>query len=225
MLRELAHFARHAPGALRLKSKLPQEELYQTLMDRMDAAGFAAQRAALVGDLRGQVLEVGSGTGAMFAHYPREVQVTAIEPDTTFSKLSHDRARDAAAMIEIIEASGEALPFPDAHFDAVVLALVLCSVPSQAEVLTAIRRVMKPGARLRLIEHVRSPRRVAGWLMDRVDGVWLKLNAQGCHLNRDPVPAITDAGFTIEHIESFQVFSAGIPAFPMRRIEATAPAA
>jgi SAM-dependent methyltransferase len=223
MFREIAHFVRHAPGVLWLQAKLPQEQLYQTLMDRMDTAGLAAQRAAIVGDLRGEILEVGSGTGSMFPQYHREARVTAIEPDAGFSKLSHERARAAAATINVIDGTGEQLPFPDARFDAVVLALLLCSVKSVRSVLDEVRRVMKPGAKLRLIEHVRSPARVAGWLMDRVDGVWLKLNAQGCHLNRDPLPAIAEAGFTIDRIEPFKVYSAGLPAFPMRKIEATAP--
>jgi len=103
-----------------------------------------------------------------------------------------------------------------------VLALVLCSVPSPAAVLAEVRRVLRPGGQLRLLEHVRSERPVAGWLMDRVDGAWLRLNAQGCHLNRDPRPALADAGFRVEHDDGVQVFSAGLPAFPMRVIRAIA---
>jgi hypothetical protein len=56
--------------------------------------------------------------------------------------------------------------------------------------------------------------------MDRLDAAWLALNAQGCHMNRDPLPALGAAGFEVRSVESFQVFSAGIPAFPMRMIEA-----
>ena len=78
-----------------------------------------------------------------------------------------------------------------------------------------------PGGQLRLIEHVRSHRAVAGWLMDRVDGAWLRLNAQGCHLNRDPLPEIRAAGFEVVRTAPFQVYSAGLPAFPMRAITAT----
>ena len=67
---------------------------------------------------------------------------------------------------------------------------------------------------------LRSERRVAGWLMDKVDGAWLRLNNQGCHMNRDPRPAIDAAGLAIERIERFQVFSAGLPAFPLLAIHA-----
>lgn len=221
MLRELGHFMRHAPATLRLKSKLPQHELYETLMARLDAAGFDEQRAALVRDLTGDVLELGSGTGNMFPHYSEGARVTAIEPDAAFAGLSHAKASTAAATIKVVDGSGESLPFPDTTFDAAVLALVLCSVGSPATVLAEVHRVLRPSGRLRLIEHVRSPRAVTGWLMDRTDGLWLRLNGQGCHYNRDPLPAIAEAGFDVQRVEPFQVFSPGIPAFPMRWIDAT----
>jgi SAM-dependent methyltransferase len=220
MLRELTHFAWHAPATLRLKARLPQEQLYETVMDRADAAGLAARRADLVADLRGDVLELGSGTGRMFPHYDRGARVAAVEPDARFAALAETARAEAAATISSHVGTGEALPFEAARFDAAVLALVLCSVASPGAVLAEVRRVLRPGGRLRLLEHVRSERAVAGWLMDRVDGAWLRLNAQGCHLNRDPIPALVDAGFRIEREDRFQVFSAGLPAFPMRAIHA-----
>lgn len=218
MLRELGHFMWHAPSALRLKSKLPQHELYETLMKRMDDAGFAEQRAALVGDLTGDILELGSGTGNMFPYYAANARVTAIEPDDNFAQLSHAKA---TPNITVVKGAGESVPYPDASFDAVVLSLVLCSVASEASVLGEVRRVLRPGGRLRLIEHVRSQKRVAGWLMNRTDGIWFRLNGQGCHMNRNPLPAISEAGFAIEQVTDFQIFSGGLPAFPMRRIATT----
>jgi SAM-dependent methyltransferase len=222
MLREIGHLLWHVPGALRLKARLPQEALYETLMDRADRAGLAGQRAGLVADLRGDVLELGSGTGRMFPHYAGAARVTAIEPDPRFAALAEGPRQRAAAAITTCHGSGEALPFGAARFDAAVVALVLCSVDAPAAVLAEVRRVLRPGGQLRLIEHVRSERPVAGWLMDRVDRAWLRLNAQGCHLNRDPLPAIGAAGFVIDEIAPFQVYSAGLPAFPMRAIRATA---
>jgi SAM-dependent methyltransferase len=222
VLREIGHFLWNAPGALRLKARLPQDELYETLMARADEAGLGDRRAALVADLAGDVLELGSGTGRMFEHYGPDARVEAVEPDERFARLSEEPARAARATIRVHAARGESLPFPDGHVDTAVIALVLCSVDDPAAILGEVRRVLRPGGELRLIEHVRSERRVAGWLMDRVDGAWLRLNAQGCHLNRDPLPAIAAAGFTVTDIEPFQVFSAGLPAFPMRAIRARA---
>jgi len=208
---------RHAPGTLALKRKLPQDELYATLIARADAAGLARWRSELVRGLVGHVVEVGCGTGAMFPYYRGVDRVTAVEPDEAFAA----RARQAAAPpIEVVIGSGEALPLPTGAADAAVVALVLCSVPSVDAVCNEIARVVRPGGVVRLIEHVRSPRRIAGRLMDAVDPLWFKLNGQGCRMNRDPMPALERAGLRIDRVESFQIWSAGIPAFPMRFISA-----
>lgn len=230
MLAELVHVLRHAPRTLALKRRLPQDELYATLIARADAAGLGEQRAALVADLRGHVLEIGAGTGAMFAHYRDVDRVTALEPDPMFAAHAREvaaaragaAANTARPAIEVVEASGDHVPLADASVDAVVVALVLCSVASDAAVCKEIARVVRPGGAVRLIEHVRSPRRVVGALMDAVDPLWLHLNGQGCHLNRDPLPALERAGIVIDHVEPFQIWSAGLPAFPMRRIAAPA---
>ena len=216
MLREIAHLIRHAPATLALKRKLPKDELYATLIARADEAGLAERRAALVAGLEGHVVEIGCGTGAMFPFY-RDVSITAIEPDPAFAA----RARAAApAFVDVIEASGEAIPVEDASADAAVVALVLCSVPSVDAVCTEIARVVRPGGEVRLIEHVKSEGRVAGALMSALDPLWFKVNGQGCHMHRDPLPALARAGLVVERAEPFQIWSAGIPAFPMRLIYA-----
>ncbi|MHC4819564.1 MAG: hypothetical protein ACYTF8_16085, partial [Planctomycetota bacterium] len=69
MLREIAHFVRHVPGVVRLGVTRSHADVFAVLMERADAAGLAAWRARLVGDVRGHVLEIGCGTGSMFRHY------------------------------------------------------------------------------------------------------------------------------------------------------------
>ncbi len=226
MFREIGHFLRHAPATLRLKSKLSQDELYATLMARADAAGLGEKRHALVEGLRGHIAEIGSGTGAMFPHYgDGVVRVTAIEPDAEFSKHARVAAQNAALPIDVIDGVGEDTRLADHSVDAVVVALVLCSVSSVDAVVNEIMRIVKPGGEVRLLEHVRSEKRVAGVAMDVFNPVWLKLNGQGCRLNRDPMPTLEKAGLVIERVEPFQLWSAGLPAFPMRLIYARAPRA
>jgi ubiquinone/menaquinone biosynthesis C-methylase UbiE len=208
-----------------LKRKLSQHELYATLIGRADAAGLGQRRADLVAGLRGRVLEIGCGTGAMFPYYREDpsgsgvIDVVAIEPDGAFAAKAREAARGTS--IQVIEASGDAIPLPDASVDAAVVALVLCSVPDVDAVCRELARVVKPGGEVRLIEHVKSERRIAGALMQLVDPVWLRLNGQGCHMDRDPLPALDRAGVRVSRIDAFQIWSAGIPAFPMRLIHAT----
>lgn len=220
MLAEVVHLCRHAPSTLALKYRLPQAELYATLIARADAAGLAARRAALVSGLSGRVVEVGCGTGAMFGYY-HEVDVTAIEPDPAFAAHARAAAANKPAKISVIAAAGEALPLADSSMDAVVAALVLCSVSSVDAVCAELSRVVRRGGQIRLLEHVRSERPIAGALMDLANPLWLRVNGQGCRMNRDPRPALQRAGIQVERIEPFQIWSAGIPAFPMRLIFAS----
>ncbi|HEY1956618.1 MAG TPA: class I SAM-dependent methyltransferase [Polyangiaceae bacterium] len=226
MLRELIHLARHAPSVLALQQKLDQTELYDTLMQRADDAGMYARRSALVSDLhllgRGaprarDVLEIGCGTGMMFAHYGEGARVRAIDVDDAFLERARTRAR---SFITLENADALALPMPDASFDAVVACLVLCSIPDARRALAEARRVLRPGGELRLIEHVVSDRRVPRALMHAADPLWLWLNHQGCHMDRDTVASVREVFPNVEITERFQIWSAGLPAFPMLTLRA-----
>jgi SAM-dependent methyltransferase len=211
MLRELIHLARHVPGTLALKRRLEQVDLYETVMESANAAGFLERRRALVGDLTGDVLEVGCGTGLMFTHYGSAARVRAIDVDDAFL----DRARTRATPhIEVSVADAQHLPFDDASFDAVVSCLVFCSIPDAKRALAEARRVLKPGGKLRMVEHVISEHAIAAGLMHLVDPLWLWLNEQGCHMDCDTVSLVRDA-FGDIHTERFQIYSDGLPAFPM----------
>lgn len=217
MIREVLHVCRHAPATLALKRRVSQDELYAELIGRADRAGLADKRRALVAGLTGHVLELGCGTGAMFPYY-EGVRVTGIEPDEAFAE--HARRAAGGKPIEVVIGGGEAMPFADGAFDGAVVALVLCSVPDVDRVCRELARVVKPGGAVRLIEHVRSERRIAGALMHAVNPLWLRVNGQGCNLDRDPLPALERAGIRADSAEPFQIWSAGLPAFPMRLIHA-----
>ena len=220
MLKEVAHFARYGPELARLRKQLGAAPFMDVVAERGDPAGLAEQRRALVADLAGKVLEVGCGTGAMFAFYGPGVAVEAIEPDAEFREAALSKANAVATRIRATDGDAMRLAFPDASFDAVVLGMVLCSVPSIDKVLAEVRRVLRPGGALRVLEHVRSHGIVAGPLMSLFNPAWRMLNKQGCNMNRRPQPLIERAGFTIEAVHEFQIFARGLPAFPMQRIHA-----
>jgi len=224
MLREIAHLARHATEMFRLQRSMPQAEFYDAMITRADEEGYAEVRRELVADLRGRVLEVGCGTGAMFGYYDSAATVDAIEPEPSFLAIARAKTPRFGGRITARIGDGMALDVPSGSIDAVVLGLVLCSVPNVATVLAEVARVLRPGGSLRALEHVRSPRATSGRLMDVVDPVWLKLNQQGCHLNRRPAEAMIEAGFVIDDLREFQRFDTVIPAFPMQRIRAHKPA-
>lgn len=225
MLNEIAHFVRNVPHTRRMWRTMPKDEFLDAIAGSADEAGKLARRAALVADLRGDVLEIGCGTGRMFPHYPEQVRVTAIDSEQEYLRLARERGRRAKAQVEIRVASAESLPFPDASFDAAVCGDVLCAVRSVSATLREVKRVLRPGGRFRLIEHVRSDRPLSGLLMDALNPVWLAANGGTCNLNRRVERDLSAAGFELRAVESFQLFPRGfMMAFAYRWIDAVAPA-
>jgi ubiquinone/menaquinone biosynthesis C-methylase UbiE len=220
VLHELAHFFRHAPTIMSLQKQYGRAEFVELLGSRVDAQGYAAVRLEVVRGLHGRVLDVGCGTGGMFPYYDPELQVDAIEPDDDFRELAAAKAARSYPYVRVAKGDAMKLAFPDGSFDAVVLGLVLCSVPSVEQVLAEVRRVLRRNGELRALEHVRSSRPIGGRLMDLANPIWLTLNKQGCNLNRRAAEAIAAAGFEIVELEEFQRFDTMMPAFPMQRIHA-----
>jgi SAM-dependent methyltransferase len=223
MVREVAHFLRHAPEMIHLQRRLSRAEFLDTLNARADAQGYGEIRRELVADLSGRVLEVGSGTGTMFSYYGPDVDLDAIEPEEDFLELAIAKVTGTPKKIRVAAGDGMHLAFEDASFDAVVLGLVLCSVPSVDRVVAEVWRVLRRGGKLRALEHVRSDGSIAGRLMDVANPLWLHLNRQGCNWNRDPIASIKRAGFEVDDVRAFQRFDTILPAFPMRRMRAHKP--
>jgi ubiquinone/menaquinone biosynthesis C-methylase UbiE len=223
MLREIAHFIRIAPPILKLQKELPQARFFDEISSRVDREGFDEIRNMLVSDLQGRVLEIGGGTGAMFPCYGPAAQVEAIEPDQDFLAIAQERALRMEGRVRVTHGNGMALEFPDASFDAVVFGMVLCSVPSMERVLAEAFRVLRPGGKLRALEHVRSTGAVSGIAMDLFNPIWLRMNKQGCNLNRRPREAIARAGFAVESVRDLQFFYSAMPAFLLQQIEAKRP--
>lgn len=155
-------------------------------------------RREAVGQACGVVLEVGAGSGLNFALYvPGQVKrVEAIEPDATMRRYAEPRRQQASVPITLTAAPAEALPFANETFDCAVATLVLCSVSDPLRSLTEIKRVLKPGGMLLLLEHVRAEGAIASHLQDLLTPLSMRLSG-GCHWNRDTAQTVAQAGFQI----------------------------
>jgi ubiquinone/menaquinone biosynthesis C-methylase UbiE len=151
------------------------------------------RRHELVSGLEGDVLEVGAGTGANLPHYRRATRVVALEPDPSMAKRLPSKVSEAKVHVEIVAGSAESIPFPDESFDAAVVTFVFCSVDDPRVALGEVRRVLKPGGKLVILEHVRSDGRLARW-QDRFTPLHRRI-AGNCHLNRNTLAAVAAAGF------------------------------
>jgi ubiquinone/menaquinone biosynthesis C-methylase UbiE len=171
--------------------------LYDALLWPLGMLGLARARRRMFAGLRGRVLEVGAGTGLnLRATQDVAAQVVAIDRNLDF--LLH--ARSAGARAHLVCADAQALPFRAGAFDAAVETLVFCSVPSPATALAEIRRALRPGGELRMLDHVLAPGRVLGPLQRALGPAWLAVTGD-CHLDRDLGPALRESGLRIEKRE------------------------
>jgi len=165
-------------------------------IDRAQRPFTAATRRELLGDLEGDILDVGCGPGTNFEHYGPGAHVTAIDYNEHMVTLAKRALPAPHATIEVQQADAMALPFPDASFDAYVSTLVLCSVPDLDRAVEEAWRVLRPGGQLRLFEHVRSEHPWKARLQRWANPVW-GLLADGCHLDRATDRAFIQRGFEV----------------------------
>lgn len=171
----------------------PTYERYTSLMERMLEARWRERLWSSVGGPR--VLEIGGGTGLNFPYHAPTAQVLAMD----LSPAMLQQARQRASRPPLLEMDAQALAFPDATFDDVVATWVLCSVPDPRLGLREIARVLKPGGRLHLLEHVRPPG-LLGTLADLVNPLAVRLT--GANVNRPTVANVRASGFEIESLET-----------------------
>ncbi len=156
-------------------------------------------RKEIIAQAQGIVLEVGAGTGLNFALYdPEHVErVEAVEPDTAMMRYARERIKTARVPITLTQAPVEALPFADETFDSAVATIVFCSVTDPLRGFSEIRRVLKPGGTLLLVEHVQAQGAFARRLQDIITPVTKRM-AGNCHWNRDTARSVINADFQIE---------------------------
>jgi ubiquinone/menaquinone biosynthesis C-methylase UbiE len=141
---------------------------------------------------RGLVLEIGAGDGVNLPYYHTDARVIATEPDAESLELISDFEDN----VLLAQADAETLPFPDAAFDAVVGTLVFCTIPDAPSALREVKRVLKPGGSLRLVEHVRARNPIGRAFMGAANPLWHWMTG-GCNINRDTLQAVQAAGFRV----------------------------
>lgn len=161
------------------------------------------QRAKVVPQARGEVLEIGFGSGLNLPHY-RRGQVSrlwALEPAPEMRALAAGRVAASGLDLHWLDLPGEAVPLPDASVDCVVMTYTLCTIPDAAAALAQVRRVLRPDGRLLFCEHGAAPDAAVRRWQDRLDGLWGRF-AGGCHLNRQIDALIGSAGFGFDELQS-----------------------
>jgi ubiquinone/menaquinone biosynthesis C-methylase UbiE len=161
-------------------------------------------RQEVTGLAHGRVLEIGAGNGLNFAFYhpDRVERVEAIEPDSVMLGYARKRASTAPVLVNLVQAPVENLPFPDESFESAVATLVFCSVNDPLRGLSEVRRVLKPGGTLLMVEHVRARGAITATMQNIVTPI-TRLVAGNCHWNRDTEKTVIEAGFKVEQRRDF----------------------
>lgn len=181
-----------------------REQVLPRFQDKvMNRKPMREVRDRLCAGLRGEVVEVGFGTGLNAAYYPDEVtKVLAVEPSTVCMKIAKPRIAKSSAPVELAGLTGEHLDLPSDSFDAVLSTWTLCTIPDLAAALAEMRRVLKPDGALYFVEHGRSPDAKVAHAQRRFEPVNKRL-AGGCHLTRQIPQEIEHAGFTIDRLDTY----------------------
>lgn len=175
---------------------------------------YAVAKARLLRSLRGTVLELGAGDGRNAGAMPLGVRWIGLEPDR---RRSGRLARLAAARgraFSAVRASAEQLPLPDSSVDAVLSVVTLCSVPDQSRALAEVGRVLRPGGRLVLAEHVVAAPGTWSRTAQRLAAPWSRRFDHGCDPLWDTEAAVRGSGLVVDELERFvlkQPFGVRVP--------------
>src|SRR6476646_10196944 len=168
--------------------------VYRLGMPIFDRLFYNRYRRQAMSNALGRLLIVGLGPGADLLSLPPTVtSVAAVEPVAAFRRTASALAGRHGIAVDMVDGVAESIPFPDNSFDSVHVALVLCSVDDVGASLREIRRVLVPGGRLVVLEHVRGDGAM-GRFQDLIARPWSWL-ASGCNPNRRTIDAIATAGF------------------------------
>jgi ubiquinone/menaquinone biosynthesis C-methylase UbiE len=160
---------------------------------------FGGGREWVCSQAEGEVLEIAAGTGRNLPLYPENVRLTAIELSPAMLDIARRRQSELGRQADLRIGDAQALDFPDAGFDTVVCTLGLCTIPDDSAAVAEMHRVLRPGGRVLLLEHVRSPGRVIRRGQRILDPLFVRW--QGDHIVREPLEHLHSQGFVIDRLE------------------------
>jgi phosphatidylethanolamine/phosphatidyl-N-methylethanolamine N-methyltransferase len=184
-------------------------ELYAPVYDFIFDWIFAPGRAAAIKhlDLRASetALEVGIGTGLNLPLYAPTCRLTGIDLSAEMLDKAVERVQSLAmpnVTLKVMDATS--MDFGDNEFDKALATYTISAVPDPVAVLREMRRVVKPGGTLVILNHFRSEGRVFGRLEDFVAPVCTRL---GWKSNLALTPLLAEVGLTPEVVAKVNMFN------------------
>lgn len=175
---------------------------YDAQMRFMDRVLFRDSRAWVCSRAEGDVLEVAVGTALNLEHYPPEVRLTGVDISGDMLTIGRARAAGLGRDAKLLEGDAHGLPFGDASFDTVVCTFGLCAIPDSELALREMDRVLRPGGRLLLADHIPSTSRIARGVQRLLELVTVPL--AGEHFLRRHLGTVQSFGYQVEDVERFK---------------------
>ncbi len=164
---------------------------------------MAALRGEALAQVRGEVLEIGFGTGLNLDHYSSQVRrIVAVDPGEGMNRLARKRIAQSRVEVDLHTQSAEGLPFEPETFDWVVSTWTLCSIPDVTQAVSEVHRVLRPGGQFVFVEHgLSDDPRVQRW-QRRLNPIQ-RLIGDGCRLDLDVNAVIRGQPFRNVALERF----------------------
>jgi ubiquinone/menaquinone biosynthesis C-methylase UbiE len=160
---------------------------------------FGGGREWAAAQAEGDTLELAIGSGRNLPFYAPEVRITGIELSPEMLALAEERASELGREVDLRVGDAQVLALDDASFDTVVITLGLCTIPDPRRAAAEAFRVLRPGGKLVLMEHVRSPTAPVRAGQRLLEPLAVRFEAD--HLLREPLDYLEDVGFQIEQVE------------------------
>ncbi len=172
-------------------------------MEGLTERRYHSWRTKLWQQVPGQhILEVGVGTGKNMPFYPAGISITGIDLTPGMLQRAQKRVAELGlkSRVNLYLGDAQELNFSNAAFDSGVATFVFCSVPDPVLGLRELKRVVRPGGQILLLEHMRSPNLIVGALMDFLNPLIVRI--MGANINRQTVENVRRAGLEIEQVEN-----------------------
>ena len=165
---------------------------YDRFFAPLERIGLAGMRREAISMLPtdASILEIGCGAGANFEYYPKSRRAFSSEISIEMLQVAKGKRREN----HLIQADAQSLPFGESEFDAAFATLVFCSIPKPEAAFAELRRVIRPGGRIVLLEHVR-PDGILGPVFDILDKATVALADD--HFNRRTARIAENSGLKL----------------------------